>query len=228
MTRVDSSQSRPSRVKNFETRVKLEQTRVNSSQLWLDWLDTFRVKVESNWLEFLTRVNKIKRNWLNFFTRVKKRVILTRVDSNFWLESGHMKIFHFQIFEIWYQIFENLTKIELWRIFRFKYSRSRNFRILMVKISKISEKVKWLESIWLAMTRVYLESWLETDSSYLARVDSNFLLESPYFFRVRHNLTRVDSSHKKGESSHRVTSIYIYIYILVLNRVTSQTRVDSS
>ena len=33
-----------------------------------------------------------------------------------------------------------------------------------------SEKVKLLKSIWLAMTRVYLESWLENDSSYLTPV----------------------------------------------------------
>ena len=70
-TRVDSSQSKSSRVKNFETRVKLELTRVDSSQLWLDWLDIFRVKVESNWLDWLDifRV-KVESNWLEFLTRV--------------------------------------------------------------------------------------------------------------------------------------------------------------
>ena len=81
---LESTRAGQSRVgsKNFETRVKLEKLELNSSQLWPDWLDTFRVKVSQSWVK-LTRVfdsSKIK-------ILVKKKFFLMFAQE---LQKSHM------------------------------------------------------------------------------------------------------------------------------------------
>ena len=66
-----------------------------------------------------------------------------------------------------------------------------------------SEKVDLLESIWFAMTPVYLELWLETDSRYLTRVKWNQEKLTPFFYSSQKKesiwleFTRIFDSNKK-------------------------------